>query len=950
MRLSRKITASALALTLGAGVLTAPYAEALPATFQSPPGLNIGYERGCRNTVSHSVEPGQHARFYERSESNGQAVGTYRVEDWINKRTEFYIWAEAVPEGDRMFRLLQFTPELRNVSKQNVTYKIERVKPGVYAWKDVATSQGTQDVSVKVTDTLGLRDSTITLAPGESKSSWAQLSASDLKEKKVWMWKITAPFDPTDRDLYMSQARPVLEGHAEPWPFETDECQPMLPSQQKTVSVIADGREYDSGIVVANAKEDYERLTGRVFWAGKQVDRAQVRVDSAGKVFVTLQPGSTGEWDDNKPKQLDVEIWAKPRENTKDSMYAAYSNEQFLRIENKARPGSVDHNSKKFVGKVNIASFNPAYPAESTVQAGKTLEISLEKTITEVIGGQKVIDGTTFSVAKPVGGWNATIDKKTGTLTVAAPADARAGEVQALEVTVTYPDGSKDVLKPGVKVATEADFHNPKYGEGKGKPGDTIILEQLTPGIPSGSTYVISPNQILGDWKPTIDPNTGKITVVIPPSANEGDVQQILVDVTYPDGTKDERVPAKVTVEKPASPGVPTNPVTVYPGYTINITIGGPGTTATIDPSKIPAGWIITPGPDGTLTVIVPPGYNGPDKVTIPVTVTQPGGGTKVIEIPVVVEKPGTPGTPTNPIIVYPGGPYVINPTIIGNPAGTKFELDPKWTAPAGWVVTVDPSTGQLTVTVPSTAKPGETVTIPVKVTLPSGETKIIEVPFVVGGGTVVGQPGNPIIVYVPGGTNAGTIKLPEGWSYARDGDKITIIVPPGANSGNNTVVIPDGKGGEIKINVEVTRPGAGGSSDNGSSNKINQCFQDMSSEAGPWMALLPLGLLFLIGLPIAGPFSHELGKSIGAVTDKLGIKTPDFGNGGHGRPRSEAEIQAGIEAQRLNEMFGQQIAQAAGIGLALIGLSSLIGFIGWYCNATPEEHAKAGASSSRSK
>ena len=151
---------------------------------------------------------------------------------------------------------------------------------------------------------------------------------------------------------------------------------------------------------------------------------------------------------------------------------------------------------------------------------------------------------------------------------------------------MAYPDGSVDTLQPSVEVIDlDATVTEPKYGETYGKAGIEVTLTQ-TQTLPKGSTFVITPGQDLGEWKPAIDKKTGKITVTIPEGAKPGETKTILVDVTYPDGSTDTKVPAKVTVLN--QPGY--GEVTDKPGEKVQL----PHTGTVVEGSK----FTITPEQD----------------------------------------------------------------------------------------------------------------------------------------------------------------------------------------------------------------------------------------------------------------------------------------------------------------------------------------------------------------
>ncbi|PTI34139.1 hypothetical protein BU074_13350, partial [Mammaliicoccus vitulinus] len=83
-----------------------------------------------------------------------------------------------------------------------------------------------------------------------------------------------------------------------------------------------------------------------------------------------------------------------------------------------------------------------------------------------------------------------------------------------------------------------------------------------------------------------------------------------------------------------------------------------------------------------------------------------------------------------NELIVKPGVPTKVKQTGDNNlPPGTRFEIIEDNT-PSDWDVTVDPDTGEVTVTSADDSEPGSSEMIPVNVIYPDGSTQ--EIPLVV--------------------------------------------------------------------------------------------------------------------------------------------------------------------------------------------------------------------------
>ncbi|MCY3084508.1 YPDG domain-containing protein [Aerococcus sp. JJEM-2022b] len=331
-----------------------------------------------------------------------------------------------------------------------------------------------------------------------------------------------------------------------------------------------------------------------------------------------------------------------------------------------------------------------------------------------------------------------------GSLSVKVPEGAKDGDVIAVPVKVTYPDGTTDTVEAKVTVVDQSQKVQPKYDDKTGTPGKEAKVDKPNftdkdgnpTKTPEGTKYELGKDAPQGV---TVNPD-GSLSVKVPEGAKDGDVIAVPVKVTYPDGTTDT-VEAKVTVVDQSQKVQPKyDDKTGTPGKEAkvekpNFTDKGGNPTKTPEGAKYELGKDapqgVTVNPDGSLTVKVPEGAKDGDVITVPVKVTYPDGTTDTVEAKVTVvdqsqkvepkygDKTGTPGQEVP--VEKPNFTDKDGKTTPA-PEGTKYELGKD--APEG--VTVHPD-GSLTVKVPEGAKDGDVITVPVKVTYPDGTTDTVE-------------------------------------------------------------------------------------------------------------------------------------------------------------------------------------------------------------------------------
>ena len=919
--IAKKTVSGVVAFALGASVVLTPQANALPAQFTSPPGVTTNPQQGACTVAlainTTSVSPG---RAFVQGQS-GVTVGVGLDRD--NK--QFTPWVTLDPQGERIFNSATANITVANESQKPVThsYNVKTLGKGKH---QAGVLDNGENASFNVTDLAPTDAGQFSLAQGINQVARAQLGVdAEASKAQTWAWQVSSP---TVVAQERTRVSPEIVVDVAPWPMESEDCAPLTPSDKKSQPIIADGAEYNTGITVANGSQsDYARLTGNVSIAGNKVNGAKVRVDASGKVFVTLPKGATGAEDNNKPAKVDVELLAQPREATKKSKYESYNKAQVLRVVD--NHGVVNEKSALFTGSVPVQKFAPAYNSPNMVRPGQSINVTL-KTQPGNVRGKAV--GATYAVTNAPNGWTAK-PAKDGTLNVTAPKGAKHGDTATFTVKVTYADGSADTITTDVKVQDiNANVYTPGYGEVYGKVNTEVSLEQNNKQLPKNTTFTITPNQDLGDWVPKVDGATGKITVTIPGSANPGDQKTILVDAKYPDNSVDSNVPGKVIVLNEPSYGE----VTGKPGENVELNHTGKvvgGSTFTITPNQDLGDW--APKVDGTtgkITVTIPGSATDGDEKIISIDVKDPKSGKNdTVDAKVIVkddqkqpEVPSTPAPKDNTIvIVVPKGP------------DSKVEIGENPIIPDGSTPpVVTPGTGNITLTIPNDVKPGTKITIPVVITNPDGskETReiTVEVPdFPKASGNSNG--GNVLIVN-PGGDDGG-LKLPEGWTYTKEGDNIIINVPGGTKPGDYNITVPGPN--NTNVDVKVTVPSTGQAGSQGSSDALNKCVEN--AIASPLFYLLPVGLLAAAAGNLAAPYMAEVNNQLNSLARQFNANI-NFGVGENAWNSNNFSQFDEIGRQFAAFMNDPNMRELGMIAIGLVGALATAGLLYDWCTHEPGE------------
>lgn len=680
-----------------------------------------------------------------------------------------------------------------------------------------------------------------------------------------------------------------------------------------------------------------------------QVRDQELPADTTFKIAPDQQ---LGDWKVGVDKRTG-EITATPPANARDGETKTINVEvTFPDDSTKVVPGTV------------IVSAPPQAQNPDAYYLAETTRPGVEVTVGAPEFSADAPKGTTFTIHdayEAPKGWKVNVGED-GSVTATPPADAKPGDRIVVPVQITYPDGSS-ITRPAVVVVVDdapKGTNDVQFPPKPTKPGTVVVV---TPkGGTEGSTYVVEQKDIPEGWTINIDENTGVSHVTPPADAKPGDFGVINVQVTDPNGNTITRPIVVTVIDDPAAP-VDPNPATpsapdqnyapkqTKPNQTVTVnpTPRAPGgTTFVISPEyKASKGWKVTVGEDGSVTATPPADAKSGDYTVVPVDITYPGGQkvTRPATILVVDDADTPEGQPPvdyNPGRTKGGVTVVVPPST--QPDGATFKIVDGWKAPEGWTVTINDG-GSVSVTPPADAKPGEQVVVPVEITYPDGKTvtrpAVVTVsddtPSTSGGNIITPKPGETekvivtpgtqnIVINVPG-ANIGDLKLPDGWTAKREGDKV-IIVPPAERTPDPKgfdITIP-GREGDVTVHVVVQGEDQPKTPGKSSTDDLQRCFADMSSHGGPLLWLIPLGLAVAVGAPLIAAMGPEISASARRVSEQMNIPNP-FGNFGDNRPDFLKQLD--VEAARLNAKFGPQATEALGaIAAVTLGIGALAGLL----------------------
>lgn len=541
--------------------------------------------------------------------------------------------------------------------------------------------------------------------------------------------------------------------------------------------------------------------------------------------------------------------------------------------------------------------FDPKYDDRSFVKQGEGKMIPAPSTR----DGRRLPAGTKFEKGEYGPNW-AAVNPEDGSITVIPAPDVAPGEY-TIQVIVTYPDGSSDVVLTSIQVveadpdsdgdgypnSVDADPSDPAvwlatkvrtvYPEVWVRPGETATSAQPFEDLTAtqaverrpatGTKYELSADTPAEAQGITINPTTGEVTVA---ATQDAQPTTLTVPITV---TRAGHAPERTTLTvriigkrmsdmyAPALP--PTANITAGNGVKLPVTATNPAlpahTTFTVT-SQMPADWIAAVDQaSGTVTVYAPFAAPVGAKATVNLLVTYPDGTTDTLTSEVTVDT-ATP-QPFYEQTQLRAGTQVTAPLsgVDKLPRGTTFTLPSQ--LPAGLTEATLAADGTLTLTADATALPA-IATFPVTVTYPDGTGTTLTANVQVlspGGHRTLAE--DDTIPAVSGTTRAAGITrsnpteqvsytvtdAPRGWSIQVLADgSIQAQAPHGTAPGTKAkatiqAVYPDKSTTSIPVTITVAGDDSGGSPGDTGSSSTSGIVGIVTGVVGGLLLLLAAGV-----------------------------------------------------------------------------------------------------------
>ena len=295
----------------------------------------------------------------------------------------------------------------------------------------------------------------------------------------------------------------------------------------------------------------------------------------------------------------------------------------------------------RIIGKRMSDTYAPALPPTANITAGNGVKLPVTAT------NPALPARTTFTVTSQMpADWIAAVDQASGTVTVYAPFAAPVGAKAAVNLLVTYPDGTTDTLTSEVTVDTATP--QPFYEQTQLRAG-TQVTAPLSgvDKLPRGTTFTL-PGQLPAGLTEATLAADGTLTLTADATALPA-IATFPVTVTYPDGTG-TTLTANVQVLSPGGHRTlaedDTIPAVSGTTRAAGITRSNPTEQVSYTVTDAPRGWSIQVLADGSIQAQAPHGTAPGTKAKATIQAVYPDKSTTSIPVTITVAGDDSGGSP----------------------------------------------------------------------------------------------------------------------------------------------------------------------------------------------------------------------------------------------------------------------------------------------------------------